>query len=69
MTRDEIKLVAFILYALRIGVAAKHWRSSQGVTSRQPPPASHAPAKPPYIFKTPKEAREAHARSAQSTGE
>ncbi len=69
MTRDEIKLVAFILFALLIGVAAKHWRSSQSTTSLQPSPAHRAPAKPPYIFKTPKEAREAHARSAQSTGE
>ncbi len=68
MTRDEIKLVAFILFALLAGVAAKHWRSLQAAPPPQAP-APHASAKPPYIFKTPKETRATYTRNAQSTGE
>lgn len=71
MTRDEIKLVAFILFALLAGVSAKHWRSFQVADSSQPAhsPAPQKSAKPPYIFKSPKEARDAHNRTAQNTAE
>lgn len=71
MTRDEIKLIAFILFALLAGVAAKHWRTLQTANSSQPAQSLtlQKSAKPPYIFKSPKEAREAHASSAQSTAE
>lgn len=69
MTRDEIKLAAFILFALLAGVGAKHWRTLQtedsSLSAQTPIPQKSA--KPPYIFKSPKEARDAHARSAQNT--
>ena len=71
MTRDEIKLLAFILFALLAGVAAKHWRTLHTASSAQltQSPAPQKSAKPPYIFKSPKEARDAHTRSAQNTSE
>lgn len=71
MTRDEIKLAAFILFALLAGVGAKHWRTLQTASSSQltQSPAPQKSAKPPYIFKSPKEARDAQSRSAQSAAE
>lgn len=71
MTRDEIKLVAFILFALLAGLAAKHWRTLQtpGSSHLTQSPTPQRPAKPPYIFKSPKEARDAHSRSAQNTAD
>ncbi len=69
MTRDEIKLAAFILFALLAGVGAKHWRTLQTADPSQSAqtPIPQKSAKPPYIFKSPKEARDAHTRSAQNT--
>ena len=71
MTSDEIKLIAFILFALLAGVAAKHWRTLQTADSSQPAQSlvTQKSAKPPYIFKSPKEARDAHSRSPQNTAE
>ena len=71
MTRDEIKLVTFILFAILAGVATKHWRNSHAavLTIQAPSPAPHASAKPPYVFKTPKDARDAYSRTAKTTGD
>ena len=49
LTTDEIKLVVFVLLALLVGAAAKHYRSSHPISL---PPAHHrtpvpkAPADP-----------------------
>ena len=43
LTRDEIKLVAFILAAVVLGVTVKHYRHR----GRDLPPPPAAPATPP----------------------
>ena len=64
MTRDEIKLVTFILLALVIGAVVQHFRTRTVL-----PPASaasptpHHWAKPPYVLKQTK------SRSAPATDE
>jgi hypothetical protein len=40
LTRDEIKLVAFILGALLLGVTVKHYRHRNSI--QLPPPPAHA---------------------------
>ena len=51
MTRDEIKLVVFILSALLIGALVHHFRTRLPFPSAAPSPASHGWAKPPYVLK------------------
>lgn len=55
MTRDEIRVVIFILAALIVGALYRHWRMLNPV----PPPTIVEPskkwAKPPYVFKNEKE--------------
>ncbi len=52
MTKDEIKLVVFILGALLIGVFVQHWRTRLPGTSAMPStPPPHGWAKPPYVLK------------------
>ena len=52
MTKDEIKLVVFILSAVLIGALAQHYRTrlpNSSDTPTTPPP--HGWAKPPYVLK------------------
>lgn len=56
MTRDEIKLVVFILSALVIGAFVQHLRTRQPVPST-PEAAARGWAKPPYVLKSGKEKR------------
>jgi hypothetical protein len=54
MTKDEIKLVTFILLALVVGAAVQHFRTrppSAGVPAPVPTPVPHGWAKPPYVLK------------------
>ncbi|MEI7822050.1 MAG: hypothetical protein WCK55_14140 [Verrucomicrobiota bacterium] len=52
MTRDEIKLVVFILSALLVGALVQHWRARLPGTSAMPStPPPHGWAKPPYVLK------------------
>jgi len=52
MTRDEIKLVVFILSALLVGALGQHWRARLPGTSAMPStPPPHGWAKPPYVLK------------------
>ncbi len=52
MTRDEIRLVVFILTALLIGVLVQHWRARIPSTpAAEPAPVPHGWAKPPYVLK------------------
>ena len=52
MTRDEIKLVVFILGALLVGVLVQHWRTRLPGTPAMPStPPPHGWAKPPYVLK------------------
>lgn len=56
MTREEIRVVVFILTALIVGALYRHWRMLHPVPP--PPPAVEASrkwAKPPYVFKNEKE--------------
>ena len=60
MTKDEIRLVVFILSALIVGAIYQDWRAKHPL----PPPAAPAPAskkwaKPPYVFKNQKEMEQA----------
>ena len=57
MTRDEIKLVTFILLALVIGAAVQNFRTRSAippVAAAAPSPTPHGWAKPPYVLKTTK---------------
>ncbi len=52
MTRDEIKLVVFILGALLIGALVQHWRARLPTApAAAPAPAPHGWAKPPYVLR------------------
>ncbi len=52
MTRDEIKLVVFILTALLVGALVHHCRTRLPLpVAGQPTPAPHGWAKPPYVLK------------------
>jgi hypothetical protein len=60
MTKDEIKLVVFILTALIVGAIYRHWRMENPVPPPEPPsPVSKKWAKPPYVFKNQKEMEQA----------
>ena len=62
MTRDEIKLVVFILSAVLIGALAQHYRTRLPNSSAIPPtPPPHGWAKPPYVLK---ETKSRHTRAA-----
>ena len=57
MTRDEIKLVTFILLALVGGAAVQNFRTRPAIphaATAMPSPAPHGWAKPPYVLKTAK---------------
>jgi hypothetical protein len=58
MTRDEIKLVAFIFFALLAGVLVNHFRKHGTTPLPEVAPAQKGWAKPPYVFSSSKEARE-----------
>jgi hypothetical protein len=69
VTRGEIRLVIFLVLALLTGAVVKWWREREA--RNLPPPSAAAPppggwAKPPYVFKTTKEAREAHQRAERA---
>lgn len=68
MTRGEIQVVVFLVLALLAGATVKWLRGSDARTQVPTGEAPAAPgwARPPYIFKSAKEAREAHAQ-AKST--
>jgi hypothetical protein len=52
VTRDEIKLVAFILGALLIGALVQHLRPLRTIPSATTPaPKPGGWAKPPYVLK------------------
>ena len=58
MTRDEIKLVVFILSAVLIGALAQHYRTRLPNTADAPKtPPPHGWAKPPYVLKETKSSR------------
>jgi hypothetical protein len=58
MTKDEIKLVVFILSAVLIGALAQHYRTRLPNTSEAPvTPPPHGWAKPPYVLKETKGSR------------
>lgn len=60
MTRDEIKLVVFILVALLVGASVKYFRERDPQPEQAAPtPAPRGWAKPPYVLKDRREAREA----------
>ena len=56
MTRDEIKLIVFILGAILIGALVQHYRTRLPLPPA-PPPAPHGWAKPPYVLKEKKSSR------------
>ena len=58
MTKDEIKLVVFILGAFLVGALVQHWRTRLPNTPAMPPtPPPHGWAKPPYVLKEKKTSR------------
>ena len=57
MTRDEIKLVVFILSALLIGALVQHYRTRLPASPAVPTLAPHGWAKPPYVLKEKKSTR------------
>ena len=58
MTKDEIKLVVFILSAVLIGALAQHYRTRLPNAPDTPPtPPPHGWAKPPYVLKEKKGSR------------
>ena len=66
MTRDEIRLVTFILLALVIGAVVQHLRPRGPLppaATAKPTPTSRVWAKPPYVLKQTK------SRSAPTTDE
>lgn len=56
MTKDEIKLVVFILGAIFIGALVQHYRTRLPLPPAPPPPP-HGWAKPPYVLKEKKTSR------------
>ena len=56
MTRDEIKLVVFILSAILLGALVQHYRTRLPLPPAPPPPP-HGWAKPPYVLKEKKSSR------------
>ena len=65
MTRDEIKLVVFILSALLIGALVQYYRTRLPPASvAAPTPVPHGWAKPPYVLKEKKSSR-TQAREAE----
>ena len=64
MTKDEIKLVVFILSALLVGALVQYLRPSHSIPSvATPTPKPHGWAKPPYVLK---EGRSRGAPAAES---
>ncbi len=61
MTRDEIKLVVFILSALLIGALVQHYRTALPLPAAAQSPPTHGWAKPPYVLKETKSRRPAAA--------
>jgi hypothetical protein len=60
MTKDEIRLVVFILAALIVGAIYRHWRMENPLLPPPPPtPVSKKWAQPPYVFKNRKELEQA----------
>ncbi len=59
MTKDEIKLVAFILLALTIGTMAKRYRDEQAMAAIPAVAPPERVERPPYVFKDPKTFRKA----------
>ena len=57
MTKDEIKLVVFILSALLIGALVQHCRTALPLPAATSTPAPHGWAKPPYVLKETKSRR------------
>ena len=58
MTRDEIRLVVFILGALLTGALVQHYRTRLShMPAAEPTPAPHGWAKPPYVLKETKSRR------------
>ena len=57
MTKDEIKLVVFILSALLIGALVQHYRQRLPKMPAAPTPTPHGWAKPPYVLKETKSRR------------
>ncbi len=58
MTKDEIKLVVFILSAFLIGALTQHYRTRIPNASEAPvTPPPHGWAKPPYVLKEKKSSR------------
>ncbi|MEO6786488.1 MAG: hypothetical protein ABI318_10180 [Chthoniobacteraceae bacterium] len=57
MTRDEIKLVVFILSAFLLGALVQHCRTRIPSSSAAPTPTPHGWAKPPYVLKETKSRR------------
>lgn len=52
MTRDEIRLVVFILSAILIGAVVQHYRARLPLSEETPPAAPNRGwAKPPYVLK------------------
>jgi hypothetical protein len=63
MTRGEIQIVVFLGVALLTGALVQWWRGRDARNVQIPAATTPAPAtwaKPPYVFKSTKEAREAH---------
>ncbi len=65
MTRDEIKLVVFILLALAIGTLVKRARDEQTKAAIPAAPPPERTERPPYIFKDAKTFRKAVAEMAK----
>jgi hypothetical protein len=52
MTRDEIRLVVFILVAILVGALVQHYRTRLPLPPVETPaPVPHGWAKPPYVLK------------------
>jgi hypothetical protein len=69
VTRGEIQIVVFLVLALLAGALVQWWRGSDVRSASIPAAATPPPAawaKPPYVFKTIKEARAAHEQAAQT---
>ncbi len=64
MTKDEIKLVVFILSALLIGALVQHFRRPLALPSAAATPAPHGWAKPPYVLK---ETKSRHSTPVEAT--
>jgi hypothetical protein len=62
MTKDEIKLVVFILSAILAGALVQNYRTSLPLPPAPPPPP-HGWAKPPYVLKEKKSSRSKTAES------